>query len=193
MPIDEVIKLFDLPQILRNNARFDVTKLTWMNGEYIRAMSRERFRELAEAFVGRGTACRAPTGDEYFQAVLALVQEKIKLLKELPDWIGYFFTDDYPIDPEAVKKSCSTPQTSERLTKLAEKFSSVAVWNAANLEAALKSLAGELGVKTGELIHPCRVAVSGKSTGPSLYHMLEVLGRDRALARLQRAAEKFRA
>jgi len=56
----------------------------------------------------------------------------------------------------------------------------------------MKALAAEIGVKTGELIHPCRVAVSGKSAGPSLYHMLKVLGRDRVLARLRGAAERFR-
>ena len=92
-----------------------------------------------------------------------------------------------------MKKSCGTPQTSERLLKLADKFSAIAAWDAAALEVALKALAAEMGVKTGELIHPCRVAVSGKSAGPSLYHMLEVLGRDRVLARLRRGAEKFRA
>jgi glutamyl-tRNA synthetase len=181
LPIDEVIKKFDLPQILRTNARFDVTKLTWINGEYIRAMPLDRFIELARPF----------TGGHDNPKVLGLVKEKIKLLKELPDWINYFFTDDYPFDPEAVKKSCSAPQTGERLTKLADKFAPVASWDAAGLEAALKALATELGVKTGELIHPCRVAVSGKSAGPSLYHMLEVLGRDRVLVRLRQAAEKF--
>jgi len=183
MPIEEVVKLFDLPQILRNNARFDSTKLLWMNGEYIRALPLDRFLALARPF----------TGGRDDPKVLGLVKEKIKLLKELPDWIGYFFTEDYPFDPEAVKKSCSAPQTSERLLKLAEKFSTVATWDAAGLETALKALATEMGIKTGELIHPCRVAVSGKSTGPSLYHMLEVLGRDRVLARLRRGAEKFRA
>jgi len=182
LPIDEVVKLFDLPKILRTNARFDVAKLTWINGEYIRAMALDRFIELARRFAGGHDDPK----------VLGLVKEKIKLLKELPDWTNYFFTDDYPFDPEAVKKSCSAPQTSERLEKLAEKFASVTTWDAARLEAALKALATELGVKTGELIHPCRVAVSGKSAGPSLYHMLEVLGRERVLARLRRGAEKFR-
>jgi glutamyl-tRNA synthetase len=183
MPIEEIVKLFDLPQILRNNARFDSTKLLWMNGEYIRALPLDRFLTLARPF----------TGGRDDPKVLGLVKEKIKLLKELPDWIGYFFTEDYPFDPEAVKKSCGTPQTSERLLKLADKFSAIAAWDAAALEVALKALAAEMGVKTGELIHPCRVAVSGKSAGPSLYHMLEVLGRDRVLARLRRGAEKFRA
>jgi glutamyl-tRNA synthetase len=181
MPLEEIVKLFDLPQILRNNARFDSTKLLWMNGEYIRALPLDRFLTLARPF----------TGGRDDPKVLGLVKEKVKLLKELPDWIGYFFTDDYPFDPEAVKKSCSNPQTSERLLKLADKFSTIAVWDAAGLETALKALATELAIKTGELIHPCRVAVSGKSAGPSLYHMLEVLGRDRVLARLRRVAEKF--
>jgi glutamyl-tRNA synthetase len=182
LPIDDVVKLFDLPQILRNNARFDVTKLTWMNGEYLRAMPLDRFIELAKPFIGGRDDPK----------VLGLVKEKVKLLKELPSWTVYFFSDDYPFDPESVKKSCSDPHTSERLTKLAGKFGGTSPWDAASLELALKALATEMGVKTGELIHPCRVAVSGKSAGPSLYHMLEVLGRDRVLVRLQRAAEKFR-
>ncbi|MGA2138483.1 MAG: glutamate--tRNA ligase family protein [Verrucomicrobiia bacterium] len=181
MPIDDIVKLFDLPQILRNNARFDSTKLTWMNGEYLRAMSLDRFIELARPF----------TGGHNDPRVFALVKEKVKLLKKLPDWINYFFTEDYPFDPEAVKKSCSAPQTSERLVKLAEKFTALSPWDAAGLETALKALAAEMSIKMGELIHPCRVAVSGKSTGPSLYHMLEVLGRDRVLARLRRAARRF--
>jgi glutamyl-tRNA synthetase len=176
MSIDDVVKLFDLPQILRNNARFDVAKLTWINGEYIRAMPLDRFIDLARAFAGGHDDPK----------VLGLVKEKIKLLKELPDWTNYFFSDDYPFDPEAMRRSCTAPQTSERLTKLADKFTGVTAWEAASLEAALKALATELGIKTGELIHPCRVAVSGKGAGPSLYHMLEVLGRDRVLTRLRR-------
>jgi glutamyl-tRNA synthetase len=188
MPIDEIIRVFDLPQILRTNARFDVTKLTWMNGEYIRAMARDRFITLAQPFLLLEGS--RPT-EPYLRAVLALVQEKVKLLKELPDRVDYFFSDDYQFDPEAVKKSCSAPHTSERLTKLADKFATIVAWDAASLEATLKALAAELGVKTGELIHPCRVAASGKSAGPSLYHMLEVLGRDRVLARLWKAAGRF--
>lgn len=179
-PIEEFVKMFDLPQILRHNARFDVTKLTWMNGEYLRAMPVEKFLPLARPFV-------AVPDDK----VLTLVKEKVKLLKELPAWTDYFFTEEFTFDPAAVQKSCSAPTTSDWLRKLADKFMAVAVWDAGSLETALKALATELGVKTGELIHPCRVAASGKSAGPSLYHMLEVLGRDRVLARLGRAAEKF--
>ncbi|MBV9463272.1 MAG: glutamate--tRNA ligase, partial [Verrucomicrobiae bacterium] len=74
-------------------------------------------------------------------------------------------------------------------SRLTERYSQLANWNVESLEGALKSLATDLGCKTGDLIHPTRVAVSGKTVGPSLYHMLEVLGRDRVLARLRHAVD----
>ncbi len=170
LPIEEVVQKFDLPQILRANARFDVNKLTWMNAEYIRTMPMERFLELARPF------CDADV------KVLALVKDKIKLLKELPERTRYFTSDDYPVDPEAAAK---WKDAGPRLRQLADKFAAVE-WSAPALETALKQLAAELGIKPAELIHPCRVAVSGTSAGPSLYHLLEVLGRDRVLARLRK-------
>ncbi len=190
IPIEEIIKIFDLPQILRHNARFDVEKLFWINGQYIAAMSLERFMEAGKPYLsGAGISVQ---DDAYLKAVLAIVKEKIKLLKDLPMWTSYFFTEVYAFDPEAVKKSCSAPQTSDRLLKLAGKFRTVEPWQHDALETALKTLAQESNIKAGELIHPCRVAVSGKAVGPSLYHMLAVMGRERVLRRLQRAAEKFR-
>jgi glutamyl-tRNA synthetase len=174
LPIEEVIAKFDLPQILRTNARFDVAKLTWLNGEYIRAMPLERFVELAKPF------CDADP------KVLALVKDKIKLLKELPERTRYFVSDEYPVDPEAAAK---WKDAGERMKKLAERFAGTD-FTAAALEAALKQLAAELGIKPAELIHPCRVAVSGTTAGPSLYPMLEVLGRDKVLARLRSRAKR---
>jgi glutamyl-tRNA synthetase len=79
-----------------------------------------------------------------------------------------------------------------RLAQLRETYRWVPEWNAQTLEGALKTLATGIPCKAGELIHPARLAVSGRSIGPSLYHMLEVLGRERVLTRLQRAIERFR-
>jgi glutamyl/glutaminyl-tRNA synthetase len=78
-----------------------------------------------------------------------------------------------------------------RLAKLGEAYKSVPQWNAPTLEVALKTLATSIPCKAGELIHPARLAVSGRSIGPSLYHLLEVLGRERVIARLQRTIERF--
>jgi glutamyl-tRNA synthetase len=185
LPIEEVVAKFDLPQILRHNAKFDITKLEWMNGQYINALSPEELDRRATPF---GIRC---DDTAYRRAVLNLLKEKVTLLKQFPERTGYFFTEDFPMDPAAVAKSCSDPATSSRLTALADRFAALPAWEAAGLETCLKTLAAELGLKAGQLIHPCRVAASGMSVGPSLYHMLEVLGRDRVLDRLRKAAIKF--
>ncbi len=180
LSIEEIIQKFDLPQILRHNAKFDVAKLQWMNGQYINALTPEDLDRRAAPF---GIRCDDAS---YRRAVLNLLKEKVTLLKQLPERCAYFFTEDFPLDPAAVAKSCGDPATGERFDKLAEKFAGVSSWDAATLETSLKSLATDLGLKAGQLIHPCRVAVSGQSVGPSLYHMLEVMGRDRVLSRLRK-------
>jgi glutamyl-tRNA synthetase len=94
-----------------------------------------------------------------------------------------FLHDDYPYDPEAVDKTLRKPGALDRLAQLRDAYRARAMWDAATLEAKLKETADELACKPAEFIHPARVAVSGRSIGPSLYHMLEVLGKARVLAR----------
>ncbi len=190
LPIDEVITRFDLPQVLRSNAKFDREKLEWMNGEYLKTMTASALASIAQPFL---EAAGIQANDEpYLHRVLDLLKEKVRLLKELPPRCGYFFTEDYPLDPAAVEKSCTAPETAERLNHLAAGYEAVTDWTATALEDTLKAVAEQLGIKNKFLIHPCRVAVSGMSVGPSLYHMLEVLGRDRVLDRLRRAPARFR-
>jgi glutamyl-tRNA synthetase len=186
--IDEVIELFDLKKINRRNAAFDLDKCFWLNGQYVSQMPLRRFRELSEPFI---QAAHLPVKDEdYLVRVLEIVKEKVKLFKDVPDWISYFFNENYEYDPDAVAKTFKSG-TMERLGQLTQRYSALKVWSVELLEAELKGLASDLGCKTGELIHPTRLAVSGRSVGPSLYHMLEVLGRDRVLARLEKTVARF--
>jgi glutamyl-tRNA synthetase len=186
--IDEVIELFDLKKINRRNAAFDLDKCFWLNGQYVSQMPLSRFRELSEPFI---RAAHLATNDQdYLLRVLEIIKEKVKLFKDVPDWIGYFFNEDYEYDPEAVAKTFR-PGTMEKLDRLAQRYRALEVWSVERLETELKGLASELGCKTGELIHPTRLAVSGRSIGPSLYHMLEVLGRDRVLTRLEKTVARF--
>jgi glutamyl-tRNA synthetase len=92
-----------------------------------------------------------------------------------------------------VEKTLRKPGALERLAQLGEAYAALTAFDAATLEARLKELAGTLSVKPAEFIHPARVAVSGRSVGPSLYHMLEVLGKEPVLARFQRTRERFAA
>jgi len=210
--IEEVVKLFELDKINRRNAAFDRDKCFWLNGQYIAQMSLERFVELARPFlqragivapVGRdepalsgverveptksidGSAERRPTDEAYLREILAIVKEKIKLLSELPEWTSYFFTEAYEFDPDAVEKVFAKPEAATRLSALRDEFRKIDNWNVEAIESSLKALAQKLGCKTGDLVHPARVAVSGRSVGPSLYHMLEVMGKERVLARFE--------
>jgi glutamyl-tRNA synthetase len=187
--IEEVIKLFDLEKVNRRNAAFDLDKCDWLNVQYIHQMSLSRFRGLSEPFIQKSGI--KITDEAYLLKVLEIVKEKIKLFKDVPDWISYFFTEDFPFDGEAIEKTLRKPGAMARLSALRERFSKQTEWSAASLEAALKQLAAETGCKAGDLVQPARVAVSGRSIGPSLYHMLEVMGKDRVLQRIQRALNQF--
>ena len=189
LDIEETIQLFDLEKVNRRNASFDLDKCNWLNYQYLAQMPMSRFRELSLPFIEK--AGIRVTDEAYLIDVLKLVQEKIKFLKDVPDWIGYFFTEDYEYDPEAVAKTFGGAGAMSRLSNLRETYQLVAEWNAEALENALKTLAKSIPCKTGELIHPARLAASGRSIGPSLYHMLEVLGRERVLTRLERTIERF--
>jgi glutamyl-tRNA synthetase len=187
--IEEVIKLFELTTINRRNAAFDLDKCNWLNGQYVQQMPLGRFWELSEPFVRK--AGIAISDEHYLFKVLEIVKGKIKLFRDVPDWIGYFFTEKYAFDPEAVAKTLKSPGALGRLRRLRERYAAQEDWSAAGLEAALKQLGTEIGCKTGELVHPARVAVSGRSVGPSLYHMLEVMGQPRVLQRMDRAIHEF--
>ena len=187
--IEEVVQLFDLAKVHRRNAAFDLDKCYWLNGQYVLQMPLSRFRELSEPFIQK--AGIIVTDEGYLLRVLEIVQEKIKLFKDVPDWIGYFFTEEFPLEPEAVQKTLNKPAALDRLVRLRDKYAGMEVWSATNLETVLKQLGAELGCKIGELVHPARVAVSGRSIGPSLYHMLEVMGKTRVLRRMDRALQKI--
>jgi glutamyl-tRNA synthetase len=187
--IDEVVQLFDLTKINRKNAAFDLDKCDWLNRQYIHSMSLNRFRELADSFI---RAAGINVSDEnYLFRVLEIVKEKIKFFKEVPDWIDFFFTEGFPFDPSAVEQSLRKPGAMARLRSLRDAYAALEVWSATNLEATLKHLGKEIVCKAGDLIHPARVAVSGKAIGPSLYRMFEVMGRDRVLRRIDRAIQLF--
>lgn len=190
MSVSEVVELFDLPQILRHNARFDLTKLNWLNGEYVREMQDERFYELSVQALSRGGLDTNLFPPSYVKAALDTCKGKFKLFGELPAYAGFYFRDDTAYDPEAAQRDF-TPENKPRLARLREAFAALELFEADPIGATLKSVAQELGVKAGVLVHPTRLACCGSTAGPSLYHLLAVLGKPKALARIDKALERM--
>ena len=190
MPLAETIDAFDLTQILRHNARFDLEKLKWLNGEYSRELSDDRFHELCVHALARAglDTNQLPLG--YVKAALDTCKGKINLFTEVPAYAGFYFKEEFDYDPEAAKKDF-VPENKPRLQKLRAAFAAADPFDAGTLEASLKATAAELGVKNGVLVHPARLACTGNTSGPSLYHLLAVLGKERVLQRIDRALARM--
>jgi glutamyl-tRNA synthetase len=188
--LSEVIERFDLPQVLKHNARFDFEKLLWLQGEYCRELPNDRFYELAVHALAKAGIDTNKFDVSYVKAALDTCKGKIKTFSELPAYGGFYFRDSVEYDPEAAKKSF-VPENKPRLEKLRDAFANLEKFDAASIEAALKATATELGVKAGLLVHPVRLACTGHSSGPSLYHLLEVIGKEKMMGRIEKALTKF--
>jgi glutamyl-tRNA synthetase len=181
--LTDVVQLFDLPQILRHNARFDLSKLDWLNGEYLRELNASRFIELGAAALKRAGCNLDAYPPNYVTAALATCQGKIKRFGDLAAYAGFYFSDQVKIDPVAAAKEF-TAEAKARLQKLHDALAIVDDFTAANIEKTLKSVAAELGIKVGMLVHPTRLACTGAASGPSLYHLMEIIGKATVLKRL---------
>lgn len=190
LSLAEVVERFDLPQILRHNAKFDFEKLLWLQGEYCRELPDDRFYELSVHSFAKAGIDTNKFNIGYVKAALDTCKGKIKTFHELPAYAGFYFRYEIAYDPEAVKKSF-VPENKPRLEKLRGALSKAERFDAATIETALKATAAELGVKAGVLVHPLRLAITGNPSGPSLYHLLEVIGKEKALARIEGALAKF--
>ncbi|HEX7654136.1 MAG TPA: glutamate--tRNA ligase family protein, partial [Verrucomicrobiae bacterium] len=190
MPLREVADRFDLPQILRHNAKFDFEKLVWLQGEYCRELPADRFYEMGVHALAKAGIDTNQFEVGYVKAALNTCMGKIKTFSELPAYGGFYFKNDFAYDPEGTAKSFVT-DNKPRLQKLREAFAQLPTFDAASAEGALKATATALGVKAGVLVHPVRLSTTGNQHGPSLYHLLEVLGREKTLIRLDRAMATF--
>lgn len=190
--IQEVVERFDLPQVNRSNARFDINKLYWINGEYWHKMDAPAFETFSRQFLESKNAIPAGTDPAYLSQSLAIIREKIKIGRDLPEWIAPFLNEEFAYEAKAAEKNLVQPEAYARVEKLKGLFASLSDWTTAGLESTLVKAAEAEGVKTAAYVHPCRVAVSGVAVGPSLYHMLEVMGRERVLRRLDRSLAAYK-
>src|SRR5436309_6244975 len=176
LPVQEIIELFDLPQILRHNARFDLAKLNWLNGEYIREMDDQRFYELSLRALARAGLDTNNYPVEYVKAALDTCKGKFKLFGELPAYAGFYFKEQIEYDPEAAQRDFIA-ENKPRLAKLRESLAKLEPFDHDHIGATIGATAKELGVKTGVLVQPTRLACCGNTAGPSLYHLLGILGK----------------
>ena len=188
---EDLIKNFSIERIGKSGAIFDQEKLEWMNGAYIRELSPQRFIEEIRSFLERDlpSDLERPVDVERLLPIAPLLQERLKRLDEAADLTCYFFSDAIEYDPQTlVQRKMDVDSTVAALRGSHEVLSSLKTFDAGSLEAMLRPLAEELGLKAGQLFGALRVAVTGRKAAPPLFETMEVVGRDRCLERIERAA-----
>ena len=185
-----LVEHFTLERVGKTGAIFDLTKLTWMNGVYLREMSADKFIDVALPPLESGLPqdIARPLDKDYAGRVLDLLQERTKTLKDLPELAEIFFVEDLSHDAAAlVPKKMDQEDAAAALKAALAALLEMQDWDAETLEGALRPLAPELGVKTGQLFGALRVGVTGRTAAPPLFDTMSVLGKDRCLGRLRDA------
>lgn len=179
--LEELTQRFSLEAVNRSPARFDAEKCAWVNQQHLVRMNAEAFAAAALPYV---VAAGLTSGDS-FVAVATAVQEKVRLLTEVPEAVRFLLEDDFPMDPAAVDKVNASANVEDALKGLQIAFAELGEWSGENAKAAIATAASALGVKAGQLMFPLRVALSGKAGGPDLAVILELLGSERSLWRIE--------
>lgn len=184
----EMAPRFSLDNINRSPAIYDLQKLTWMNGCYIAATDLDRIISLvAEEARHRGWLNEG--NRDYFTRVVDLVRSRAKTLKEIPELAGYFFENPPSYDQKGIDKYFAKPGVLDRLAAVASVLSQAPQFDPEALEQAVRHQAEVLNVKASDLIHPARLALTGRIATPGLFEIMSLLGRPTCLDRIARASQ----
>jgi nondiscriminating glutamyl-tRNA synthetase len=189
MSVEEIIEAFDISRIQKKSAIFDQVKLEWMNSEYIRRKDNFELLKLLKPFIQKyGYEVES---EDYLLKVINLMKDRVKVLEDFVTFGRYFFEDPSQYDEEGLKKYWKE-NTAEILESFLERLRKLEDYNAIEIEKELRAFAMEKNIKTAELIHPIRLAITGMKISPGLFEVMEVLGKNTVIRRIKKFVEKFK-
>ena len=188
---DALIAAFDLSRISRSDAMFDFDKLIWLNGQHVRAASGERLAAaLARFWDDSPPEFDMAPADGDAAKIAPLVRERLKTLADAAPLVKFAFSNKVSPDAEQlIQRRMDADSTRSALTAAQGALSEVEPFAAADIEATLRQLADELGIRVGPLLGSLRVATTAQKVSPPIFESLEVLGREPTLKRIARAIE----
>ncbi len=185
--LEELKHLFTLERLSKSAARFDRKKLDWLNGQHIRMLTPEKLRDrVVPVLEKHGFDCsgRSP---EWLTRMAAICQEKIPTLNHIVEYTDFFFRDVAWYEEKAVNKHWRAPDAADRMRLIRGTMNAVADWTHDGIKAAYEQLTRDTGESLGKFVHPTRLALTGKSVGPGLFELAELLGKAECLTRMDRA------
>lgn len=180
MSKDELISLFSFDRVLSSPAIFDIEKAKWMNGEYIRKLSKESLFSLLSFYLKDKERI-------WKEKVIELYKERIKTLKDIEKEADFLLKEEIEIDKNAEREILRKDGVLDSLIKTRDCLLRIDVFNKENCENVLRSLSAETGISTKKIFHPLRVCVTGRGVSPPLFDCLELVGKELVLKRLEYA------
>jgi len=192
---EELIKEFSLDKISKHAAVFSMEKLNWFNSEYLKNMPIDSLTKMLLPFLEENNYIKkedlSPAKLKWLKEVVKLMQGRFKNFSQFIDYADYFFVDKINIEPQAFDSVLNKEGVPGILQALKDKLFALKSWDEESIENAVREVASSLQIKGGQIIHPTRVALSGKKVGPGLFELMVVLGQEKTVKRLQEAIEKI--
>lgn len=181
---NELVALFDPEAIHSSNAKFDLKKSLWFNAQYLRELSPGDLLKQARPFLtAKGLTW---SDDAMAAAAVHSVREKVSLLAELPEWVHYFFVEDYAFEADVMTKLKAKPENASLLKTATDKLAAATEWSEQSVQDAVEAAAKELSVKPGAMMPLLRFALSGQSRGPGVTTIAHLIGREATQKRIAR-------
>jgi glutamyl-tRNA synthetase len=182
----EAMKIFDITDVNTTAATFDMQKLTWINGEYIKQLTTAELADLVMPFLaGHAPLAQLSIERNYLEKIAGLFQSRMTTLAEFPQRADSFFTPELAIE-EAARAKYMNRDFSCEFSLYLKRLETLTVFDTASIEACFRQLVEELHIEAKVLIHPLRVALTGKTVGPGLFDVIYYLGKERTKARLEK-------
>lgn len=190
--IDKAIKEFTLERVNKTAAIYDVKKLTWINGHYMRELDVNFVTEETIPFMikkGIVTEEEAKEKFDYIREIVDISRDRSKTLDELAESIAFFFKDVTEYEEKGVRKHFAKENAAKLLTLGADALEKLGDFTLETTEATFRNITEELGLKAAEIIHPTRLAITGRTIGPGLFHIIVLLGREKTVERMRKAVK----
>jgi glutamyl-tRNA synthetase len=182
--LSEAKDIFEIKDINKTAAAFSLDKLNWVNSEYIKKKNIEEWAGIVEHYLRHKEFLPPNTDREYIKKVAALFKDRTMKLSDLLDRSRFCFYDNYSYSEDT--QEVLGRNLSKEIGVLTDKLRGIDNFTKETIELEFRKVAESLGLKAKDLVHPVRVALTGKKVGPGLFETMEVLGREKVIARLNR-------
>ncbi len=186
---DELVEAFSIERLGKSPAKFDLKRLQWLNGQHIRMLTDEELLGRVLPILERAGLDTGARSDEWLARMMRICKDKLATLNDIVKFTDFFFVEPTEYEEKPVKKHWRKDGALERLETIRRVINEADPWTSEALHEAYEAIAAEAGLGLGQFVHPTRLALTGKSVGPGLFELAELLGKDACRARVARAIE----